>query len=239
KSWHEHTRRFFTVDWSNINKEFFASASWDGLAKIVRLSLLPFLPSNALPLPPQSNHPNPDSTQQRLDSSADGCFKIFDLRVVSSSFSSATTPNGRRASEVLGMDWGKYRPFVLASAGVDRVIRVWDCRMVKKSSVATGGGQMLYPPTPTAQVSGHEYAVRRVQWSSHLADVLASASYDMTCRVYVLFPSLSFFLPQIPLLAIHDMHTEFVFGCAWLLYEEGLLASCVWDGRFVFIVRRR
>jgi WD40 repeat protein len=33
---------------------------------------------------------------------------------------------------------------------------------------------------------GHEYAVRKVQWSPHRPDVLASASYDMTCRVYVL-----------------------------------------------------
>lgn len=31
---------------------------------------------------------------------------------------------------------------------------------------------------------GHEFAVRKVQWSPHHADILATASYDMTCRVY-------------------------------------------------------
>jgi peroxin-7 len=39
------------------------------------------------------------------------------------------------------------------------------------------------------QLLGHEYAVRKVQWSPHRADVLATASYDMTCRVYDLRPS--------------------------------------------------
>ena len=34
-----------------------------------------------------------------------------------------------------------------------------------------------------AHLAGHEYAVRKVQWSPHRADVIASASYDMTCRV--------------------------------------------------------
>lgn len=35
------------------------------------------------------------------------------------------------------------------------------------------------------QLPGHEYAIRKVQWSPHRPDVLATASYDMTCRVYV------------------------------------------------------
>jgi peroxin-7 len=38
-----------------------------------------------------------------------------------------------------------------------------------------------------AQLLGHEYAVRKVQWSPHRVDVLATASYDMTCRVYVFY----------------------------------------------------
>ena len=36
-----------------------------------------------------------------------------------------------------------------------------------------------------SEMAGHEWAVRKVQWSPHRPDVLASASYDMTCRVYV------------------------------------------------------
>ena len=33
------------------------------------------------------------------------------------------------------------------------------------------------------------------------------------------------------LLHIHDPHTEFVVGCGWSLYDEGILASCGWDSR--------
>ena len=83
--------------------------------------------------------------------------------------------------EVLTLDWNKYRPWLLASAGVDKAIKVWDCRMVKlgpdaAQNPAVGGAC-------EAHLAGHEYAVRKVQWSPHRADVIASASYDMTCRV--------------------------------------------------------
>lgn len=85
------------------------------------------------------------------------------------------------ATEVLTFDWNKYQPYVLATGSVDKLIKVWDCRMVK-SGVATGpqvGGTNL------RELRGHEYAVRKVQWSNYSGDILASASYDMTCRVCV------------------------------------------------------
>lgn len=82
-------------------------------------------------------------------------------------------------SEILTIDWNKYRPFTLATGSVDKSIKVWDCRMIKMSEVNQVGGVC------EMQLPGHEYAVRKVQWSPHHADVLASASYDMTCRVYV------------------------------------------------------
>lgn len=88
------------------------------------------------------------------------------------------------STEILSLDWNKYRPFVLASSGVDKMVKVWDCRMVKL------GGQPGEPGVGgvcETQLIGHEYAVRKVQWSPHRPDVLASASYDMTCRMYVSF----------------------------------------------------
>lgn len=80
---------------------------------------------------------------------------------------------------MLTLDWNKYRPFVLASAGVDKIVKIWDCRMIKMGELGQVGGAC------ETRLLGHEYAVRKVQWSPHRADVLATASYDMTCRVYV------------------------------------------------------
>jgi peroxin-7 len=103
--------------------------------------------------------------------------------------------------------------------------------------------------TPEQQVGGinettllgHEYAVRKIQWSPHRADALATASYDMTCRVYVLYKSVfsNVILTEIrwttspapQMVHIQDTHTEFVVGCSWALYNQGVLASCGWDGR--------
>ena len=129
--------------------------------------------------------------------STDGTVKIFDIRTPSY----APTPAAAHASfsaplnaavltipasttEVLSIDWNKYRPFVLASAGVDKMAKIWDCRMIKLGETGQDGGQC------EAQMLGHEYAVRKIQWSPHRADVLATASYDMTCRVYVSLSSL-------------------------------------------------
>jgi peroxin-7 len=189
--------------------------------------------------------------------STDGTLKIFDLRspayaVPGPNINNFTHPISASAltvpasgTEILTLDWNKYQPFVLASAGVDRIVKIWDCRMIKVGDLGQVGGVC------ENQLLGHEYAVRKVQWSPHRADILATASYDMTCRVYV-FRFL--FLPKIlkvifrwstapaarptQLIDIHDPHTEFVVGCGWSLHEEWVLASCGWDSRLdVFRVR--
>ena len=124
--------------------------------------------------------------------STDGTMKIFDLRVPSliPQGSKFTTPQTAAAltvpasgTEVLTLDWNKYRPFVLATAGVDKSVKVWDCRMIKLGA-ATAPAQSV-GGLCESQLMGHEYAVRKIQWSPHRPDVIASASYDMTCRMYV------------------------------------------------------
>lgn len=35
RNWQEHSREVFCVDWNNLEKELFASSSWDGSVKVV------------------------------------------------------------------------------------------------------------------------------------------------------------------------------------------------------------
>ena len=122
--------------------------------------------------------------------STDGTLRIFDIRSPQSSSlpgqppvlatPSLTVP--AHGNEVLTLDWNKYRPWVLATGGVDRNIKIWDCRMVQ----ANPGGSLEAGKIGGLcenELRGHEYAVRKVQWSPHRAELLASASYDMTCRM--------------------------------------------------------
>ena len=137
-------------------------------------------------------------------------------------------PHAVPPSEALTHDWNKYRDTVIATAGVDRTIRVFDVR-----APAQG---------PTAALQGHDYAVRRVSWSPHLADVLLSASYDMTCRVWTT-DGITEGGPVggDPLvmgggeeLGRMGNHTEFVSGVDWCLFgSEGWCASTGWDSRLL------
>jgi peroxin-7 len=227
RAWHEHTREAYSVDWSNLEKNIFLSCSWDGTIKL-------WSPDRVTSLRTVLAHTgciyqalfSPHTPQIVATCSTDGTMKIFDMRLPLSTQPHSPAPASlvipAHGNEILSLDWNKYRPFVLASASVDRTVKVWDCRMVKLGDTSAGpevGGIC------ERELRGHEYAVRKVQWSPHYADILASASYDMTARVWkTSTPAL-----QPALLSIHDLHTEFVIGCAWSIYEEGILASCSWD----------
>ncbi|KAF3189858.1 peroxisomal targeting signal 2 receptor [Orbilia oligospora] len=56
-------------------------------------------------------------------------------------------PRIDQPSEILTHDWNKYRPGIIATAGVDKLIRTWDLRN---------------PRAPLSILSGHNYAVRRI-----------------------------------------------------------------------------
>ncbi|KAM6497107.1 WD40-repeat-containing domain protein [Amanita muscaria] len=225
--WQEHSREVFSVDWSNLRKDVFASSSWDGTVKL----WTPDRPRSILTL--QTHHAcvyqavfSPHHPHILATCSTDGTVKIFDTRepsyVTGPNTNSFTHPLTAAAitvpastGEVLSIDWNKYKSFVLASGGVDKIGKIWDCRMVHPGEVNKVGGAC------ETQLLGHEYAIRKLQWSPHKADIIATASYDMTCRIWCTTP-----VPGRPqLMHIHDSHTEFVVGCGWSLYEEGVIAS--------------
>lgn len=195
--------------------------------------------------------------------SSDSHLRVFDLRTPSSATNHLTltipihslpsqhlNPSYQLTapSEALTHDWNKYRPSIIAAAGVDRQIRTFDIRSPNQG--------------PLAILPGHDYAIRKIAWSPHLSDVLLSASYDMTCRVWTdgiatgieksnSAPQLSANMNETPgrgdplpfggggggdgrELGRMGVHTEFVMGVDWCLFgSEGWCASCGWDEKLL------
>ncbi|KAK0722235.1 peroxisome biogenesis factor 7 [Lasiosphaeria miniovina] len=246
-SFHEHKREAFSVNWNPITKDTFLSSSWDGTVKIwspSRPTSLTTLPVGCCTYSASFSPTNPAIVSAV---SSDSNLRIYDLRTPVSAKYHLTTvipvhaapagpvlprlPDGQTyagavPAEILTHDWNKYTDTVIATGGVDRLLRTFDIR-----NPASG---------PLAVLAGHEYAVRRLAWSPHARDVLVSASYDMTVRVWSDGSSapLTPAPPQHPQirsgtqLGVMNRHTEFATGVDWCLFGSGgWVASVGWDER--------
>ncbi|GAP82467.1 putative peroxisomal targeting signal 2 receptor [Rosellinia necatrix] len=237
-NFHEHKREAYSVAWSPVTKDTFASSSWDGTIKIwspARRESLRTLPVGNCTYSTSYCPSNPHIVSAV---STDSHLRIFDLRTpVNAQYHltnkipvhqppSAPMPPGVAPpfmpAEILTHDWNKYRDTVIATAGVDRVIRTFDIRN------PTAG--------PASIMMGHDYAVRRLAWSPHAADILLSASYDMTVRLWTDGSTMgadqsSPVKPGLQL-GIMNRHTEFVTGVDWCLFGVGgWVATAGWDER--------
>lgn len=166
--------------------------------------------------------------------SGDSYTTIFDLR---DPYNTQRNFLSHAGMEVLSADFNKYRPNVLATAGVDNSIRIWDFRMLVARDAAICINEI---------VNAHDLAVRKVVWSPHHSDILLSTSYDMSCKIW---NDLSYDPIQQRKTGktnsldftgngcrfIMNQHTEFVFGADWSMWgQPGYVASTGWDGN-VFI----
>jgi peroxin-7 len=212
QQWREHTREVFSLTWNLVNKSIFASSSWDGTVKVWN----PIASQSIRTLPIGSCtyavafQPSDPTTLSAV--SSDGFLRIFDLRAPDAEIAKSRVSQG----EVLTQDWNKYRPTILATAGVDRAIRIWDLKMPGKPVVG--------------DLFGHEFAVRRIAWSPHWQDVLLSASYDMTVKVWSDGSAGGMTSSVGRMMGVMDRHTEFCVGVDWCLFGgEGWAASTGWD----------
>jgi peroxin-7 len=241
--WSEHNREVLSVHWNLVAKDRFCSSSWDGTLKIWN----PERPHSLLTLPTHSCTYSaafsPHSPDILSCVASDSLIRVFDLRTrpsaanhltlqipihgAGSAVSVGPQPVAAPPSECLTHDWNKYRGTVVATAGVDRTIRTFDIRSPQQG--------------PLSVMLGHQYAVKKVTWSPHISNMLLSASYDGTCRVWTDRSDAPIgdrdAMRSGPVgtvigaeLGCMTAHNEFVHGVDWCLFgSEGWCASVGWD----------
>ncbi|KAK6465374.1 WD40-repeat-containing domain protein [Scheffersomyces coipomensis] len=175
---------------------------------------------------------SPHSPSTIVSCSGNSHLQIWDIRIPNPLQMDYIAHGGL---EVLSCDWNKYKSTIVASAGTDKSIRIWDLRLISKvdqqntiqPSYHTRG------PTPLNELLGHEFAVRKIQWSPHDGQELISTSYDMSVRVWrdesherARFLNLQ----NGGCRGVFNNHKEFVIGCDYSLWgEPGWVATTGWD----------
>jgi len=203
KNFHEHKQECASVDWNLVSKQTLVSASWDGTIKC-------WDPNMPRALVTFADHAgsvyncqwSPRHANLCISCSADGFVKVFDT-TQPRSVSSVKAHDG----EVLAVDWNKYNEFMFATGSVDRTIRTFDLRR---------------PQQPLTVLAGHEFAVRRLKFSPHDANLIASCSYDMSLNLWRIDREDALWMRC-------QHHTEFVMGLDFNLFRPNSIASASWD----------
>ncbi|KAL3955670.1 hypothetical protein ACCO45_011233 [Purpureocillium lilacinum] len=256
----------YDLAWSEINENQLIVACGDGSLKLFDLGV------NDFPVMNFHEHKretfsvcwSPITKDSFLSSSWDGTVKIWSptrtqslrtLPIGNCTYSASFCPSNPALISAVSSD-SHLRIFDLrtpSSAKYHLVstipVLTHDWNKYNSTVVATGGPRR----GALAIMQGHEYAVRRLAWSPHASDVLISASYDMTVRLWndggasaAAAQQQRQQPPQGPASAIpgaagtragHQMgimnrHTEFVTGVDWCLFGVGgWVASVGWDER--------
>lgn len=266
-NWKEHTREVFSVNWNLVDKTNFISASWDGSMKVwspqrpdslLTLSHAQDFTTKSLPVELTARPPLSHQQQHQQLQHVNTANCIYNATFSPHSPSTVVSVNGSshvqiwdiRAPrplqidyvahgglEALSCDWNKYKPTIIASAGTDKSVRIWDLRMITKIDQPHAHAPMpayhIRGPTPLNELLGHQFAVRKVQWSPHDGQELISTSYDMSVRVWrdesnerARFLNMK----NGGCKGVMGQHKEFVIGCDYSLWgEPGWVASTGWD----------
>ncbi|KAI3630843.1 hypothetical protein MIR68_012278 [Amoeboaphelidium protococcarum] len=154
---------------------------------------------------------------------------MIDMRIPPSEVQSVVCrlPSPHMGGEVLDLDWNKYDNNLIASVGTgaNHSVCIWDMRMLIQQRQAAAQDPFMMNMTQNSLVRampGHQLPARRVKWSPHKRNVVASVGYDMTLRVW----NTSM---EVPCIYTEQSHSEFVFGVDFNLFKDGEIATCSWD----------
>jgi len=201
----EHLKDVSSVSWSLVRGyQAVLSTSWDGTAKqwnpegLVCTQTYPVCPGRVYEAAWSPLEPGRFAV-----AAGDGVLSVW------SCLSPGRTPVLQlpgRGCELLSCDWSRYTAHQLAAAGVDGSVTVWDLRQP---------GKQLHGMT------GHTQAVRRVRYSAFDADLMATVSYDKTCRLWSVSSGRC--------LGAVGQHSEFIYGLDWSVLDPHVLATGGWD----------
>lgn len=136
---------------------------------------------------------HPTSEKVFASGGGDGCLKLWDHSLPNKNIASVVAHEG----EIMSIDFNKYDE-IIATASTDKTVRLWDLRNLK---------------IPVNILAGHRYPVRRVKFSPHTQNIVATGSYDMNVHIYDLKD------PANPLKLKHAQHTEFVTSLDFSLHH--------------------
>ena len=201
-----HTAEVQSCEWNHLNKQRALSASNDGTVKLWVISAVSqvmqpigsFLHDN---IANQAIwHPTHDAIF--ASAASDQMCRIWDLR---------TGKDVKRihahTNDVLCCDFNKYENFI-ATGSTDNLIKVFDLRASMDQ--------------PLMVLMGHQLAVKRIKFSPYHANILASASYDMSVKVWDC--NVQRHINQF------EQHSEFATAVDFSNFAEGLMLSAGWDG---------
>ncbi|BFZ55137.1 peroxisomal targeting signal 2 receptor [Savitreella phatthalungensis] len=203
RKWREHTKEVFSVSWNLVAKDTFCSSSWDGSIKI-------WHPQQQGSVATLIGHRgcvyqaaySPRQPNVIASVAADGQLCLWDP-------TQGQTPvlsHPVSSTETLALAFNKYAPHEIYTAGVDLLVNKWDTRMLQR---------------PLRVLRGHKYAIKKLASSPFDPEMVSSASYDMTTRVW----------RGDTCVKVFDAHTEFVAGLDWSVFgvTPGFIATVGWD----------
>ena len=188
------------------------SSSWDHTVKIWNLNnvgLTCLFSINAHDSLVYSSAFNPKMSGILLTTSADKTFKLWDINSSSLNTTSPIFTSKITQSDVLCCDWSRHDPNVFALGYASGLIEIRDFRKLKEE------------PIKSIEMA-HDYAIRKIRFSPHIAHLFGTVSYDMNTKLWHIANGL---------LDESKNHMEFAYGLDFDSRLPNRLVDCGWDRR--------